>query len=81
MLVALQLELPEAVWVDVDRRVRALLAELEQAEAVPALVEALRWIRDPSYVGNYGDGEALEIHRRWAARALARYEQSLGNGE
>ena len=30
----------------------------------------LRWIADPSYVGNYSDAEVVEIYRKWAKGAL-----------
>jgi hypothetical protein len=47
----------------------------EQAELLEAenqqLRDALTWISDPTYVGNYSYPEIVEIHRKWARSALA----------
>lgn len=50
----------------------ALLAELAEANRKLAETrEALTWIANPSYVGNYAPLDVIGIHRKWATNALA----------
>lgn len=63
MLHALRLELPHAVWVDVDRKVRAVLAERAEAERN---VDLLRG----GYEVALSDAEALKADLRKAEEAL-----------
>jgi hypothetical protein len=51
-----------------DALADALAALLAEAAT---LREALGWIADPSYVGNYDDRQVVEIYRKWAVNALA----------
>ena len=55
----------EVCWNDRLPVPRKLLARVRE------LTEALTWIADPSYVGNYDDAQVIEIHRSWAKNALA----------
>lgn len=39
-------------------------------EDLDNLRKTLRWIEDPSYVGNYDAERIVRIYRQWAAKAL-----------
>jgi hypothetical protein len=50
------------------------VALIAAARAGERCREALEWIADPSYVGNYGEAEVIKVHREWA-RAVLRSNQ------